>query len=146
MKNLLKNLIISWLFTTGLMLVPSSAKTEIVHGNSILCSNQGWDTEIALSTDRFNVAICHDNNYYRENNNGFHYIGQNKRTNEKVILSATSVDINAYPNTDQLFRAVNGSYTYQVYLKCDLDEWATISVFHNGEKIYHQRLNSVMTG
>lgn len=87
-------------------------------GQSILCRKQGWLTEIAISTPNSIVAVCIDEKD-RDNVNSYepkptHYIGQNKSTGAKIILPLAVVD--SYPGEPSLYKAVNGQYTYQVYV------------------------------
>lgn len=132
---------------TGLLISPKVAKSEIIEGEAILCSNRGWETEIAVSTDQFNAAICVDKTNY-QNYNSF-YIGQNKDTNESIVLPVVESFVTA-DRKALVYKAVNGRYTYQIYATCrhvppQGDDWASLSVFNNGERMLHYKLDRYMT-
>jgi hypothetical protein len=122
----------------GLSLISTSAQSHIIYGNAVLCSNYGWATQVAVSTDQFNAIVC-------KNNNNYYYVGQNKETNEQVLLP---INESYATHNGMVYKAVNGRYTYQIFSTCEFNpndnNWATLSVFDNGTKIRHDRTDHYM--
>lgn len=141
MNKLLKK-ITQVLIITGLILIPQTAKTEVIRESSVLCSNRGLNTHVALSTGQFNAAIC------SRDYSDLYYVGQNARTNEGVFLPVSESYINDERNA-QIFKAVNGSYTYQIFATChlvrDRNNWASLSVFENGRRLRNNIVDHYMT-
>lgn len=145
----------------GVVVISSHAKAEVnPEGQSILCKKQSWLTEIAISTPKFVVAICINKND-PGNVNSYeltptHYIGQSKSTGGKIILPLT--ESNNLPGEPSFYKAVNGQYTYQVYVSqaqryssaCQC--WATnidtitLSIFKNGQRISRYQTDKYISG
>lgn len=119
MRHLTLTILTSFI-TSSLALTSIAVNAEInPQGQSILCQQQGWLTQIAISTPDFVTAICIDEND-SENIGSYepiptHYIGQNKNTGGKIILPLAVADAASGP-VSNFFKAVNGSYTYQMYV------------------------------
>lgn len=137
-----------WLIAASFLVPSFPTQAEGIPGNSILCTQRGWITGVALSTREFNVAICYDGYDISANH---YYIGQDRKSNNSIalplVMQQDSSSGEIYPHTwehgGQLFKAVNGQFTYQVFTSNDYypkDDWATLTVFKNGSKIYHQKV------
>ena len=140
MNKLLKNIITPVVIITGLNLFPSPTPAEVVEGGSVLCYNRNLETKIAVSINRFNAAICST-----RDNREHYYVGQSKNSNEKVFVSAQEI----YMNGGKKFKAINGSYSYQIVATCNpnrrYNDSVTVSVFQKGKKIANHRTNRYMT-
>lgn len=139
--------------TVASLLVPSfPVRAEGVEGESVLCRQRGWYTIVALSTKKYNVAVCFD-----ETSKDGYYIGQSKLDNANILLPLVpqyeSYTGQTYPyrrdNEGFTYKAVNGPYTYQVFVKpnniCGIDKWASLTVFKNGSKIYYQKMSKFLS-
>ena len=137
--------------------VPASAAVN-PQGQSILCQQRGWLTEIAISTPDFVVAVCSDETNINDLEPGpTHYIGQSKSTGEKIVLPLTVAD-NSFGPVPNFYKAVNGRYTYQMYIskgekyipECQCQgtgiKTITLSVFDNGNRIYKYETNRYLSG
>lgn len=147
------------LASVTVLALPTKAEIN-PNGQSILCKQKNWLTEIAISSPEFVVAICIDQNA-SGNINSFeltptHYVGQNKKTGEKIILPLT--ESNNIPAEPAFYKAVNKQYTYQVYVsmaqkyspQCQCQginiNTVTFSVFKNGQRVYKYQTNKYLTG
>ena len=151
MKKIISTILAS-LCTGGLALVSIPVNAEInPQGQSILCKQQGWLTQIAISTPDFVTAICIDEND-SDNINSYeptptHYVGQNKNTGGKVILPLSVADDSWGPGVPNFFKAVNGNYTYQMYVSNNVKgNIITLSVFDSGRRIYKYNTNKYLSG
>jgi hypothetical protein len=102
------------------------------YGESILCENKG--TMLAFITPEYNVAICkaYEDEYY--------YISQNKQDYSQIFLPITERN-NPYDGANPwLLKAHNGEFTYQVaeFNPLSADSYVSISIFRNGNRIYHR--------
>lgn len=116
-----------------MILVSSNALAKPVKGESILCRNKNLITMIAFSTNEYNIAIC------KEFGNAYHYIGQDRRNNAQISLPITERN-NPYAGANPwLLKARNREFTYQVaeFNPFDKNTYVSISVFKNGNRIYH---------
>ncbi|ACK70949.1 hypothetical protein PCC7424_2532 [Gloeothece citriformis PCC 7424] len=144
---------------TTLFSLPTLAEINL-EGQSILCQQQNWLTEIAFSTPNFNIAICIDKND-PDNEGNFeliatHYIQQSKNTNEKIILPLSTTGL--YLGEPAIYKATTGTYTYQVYVslvqkyssecQCQAIVYDTVSlkIFNNGESIYQYTTQKFLYG
>jgi len=146
---------------TGVTVLAIPKRAEInPNGQSVLCKQKGWLTEIAISSPEFVVAICIDKNL-PGNINSYeltptHYVGQNKNTGGKIILPLTESD--NIPGEPAFYKAVNGQYTYQVYVstaqkylpECQCEgittNTVTLSVFKNGQRVYKYETDKYLSG
>ncbi len=147
------------LASVTVLALPTKAEINS-HGQSALCKQKNWLTEIAISSPEFVVAICIDQNA-SGNINSYeltptHYVGQNKKTGGKIILPLVQSD--NIPAEPAFYKAVNNQYTYQVYVsmaqkyspQCQCQEinidTVTFSVFKNGQRVYKYQTNKYLTG
>lgn len=130
--------------------IPVNAEVN-PQGQSILCQQQGWLTQIAISTPDFVTAICIDEND-SDNIGSYeptptHYVGQNKNTGGKLILPLAVADNSWGPGVPNFFKAENGSYTYQMYVSNNVNKnTITLSVFNNGRRIYKYNTTKYLSG
>lgn len=122
--------------------IPVSVKArEIVLGNSILCENRGLKTYMALATQNFNIAICFkgEDCVYQTDPLEHFYVGQDKKTNNQIFLSANYKILDGLVWTEK-WEAVNKTYKYEVFQTNKQGGYSSISVFENGKMIYTERV------
>ncbi|MEP0873012.1 hypothetical protein NDA01_24800 [Trichocoleus desertorum AS-A10] len=127
----------AFLSCVSIILSSSNALAKSVPGESILCKNKNLITAIAFSTSKYNIAIC------KEFGDAYHYIGQDKRSNAQVFLPIEERN-NRYRANPWLLKARNGKFTYQVaeFNPRRKNAYISISVFENGNRIYHDMANN----
>lgn len=105
-----------------------------------LCNQRDLVTMIALTTAEYYVAICKDGS-----NSDYYYAGQ-RRTNSSQNIFLPVVDKNnPYMGANPwLLKARSGTYTYQVaeFNPLSNNAYVSISVFENGNRIYHRITDS----
>jgi hypothetical protein len=132
----MKLLVYAFLSCISIILSSNNALAESVSGESILCKNKNLLTAIAFSTSKYNIAIC------KEFGDAYHYIGQNKRSNAQVFLPIKERN-SRHRENPWLLKARNGEFTYQVaeFNPFRKNAYVSISVFKNGNRIYHDIAN-----
>lgn len=139
------------LVTANLLALTLPIQAEGIEGESNLCKQRNLVTTVALSTKKYGAAICFDNS----SNSGY-YVGQSKNTNDRIflpLLEQYEPQMGTVPfkleNGGLTYKAINGPYTYQIFLKanqtCGTGEWASLTVFKNGSKLYHQKVNKFLS-
>lgn len=134
---------------------------------SLLCKNRNMATQIAINTEKFYAAICYsinvplingkvdlcddplDNNIINNNiiTKDF-YVGQSRKTGKSIILPAIKksqeYSFGDSIHTIYIYKAQNGKYTYQIATNGTYrdDSWTSLSVFNNGKRTYHRKVNS----
>lgn len=131
----------TWAFLIGSMVqAPANANT------SSLCSSRRMKTELAISTTDFHAAIC-SKGYYKKDftecyvPTDYYYVGQSRKTRESILLPNATESVE---NGISVFRAKKDNYTYQIAQQGGYESrqaWRSLSVFDNGRRIYHQKVN-----
>lgn len=150
---MLKRLAVVTLVISNLLFSSLPSQAEGIEGDSILCKQRKLNTSIGLSTKKYVVAIC----FEVDGSKGY-YIGQSRSTKHTIFLPLTYQDDSesgtkipySFENGGLNHKAVNGPYTYQVFLKgnsdgCGTGEWVSLTVFKNGSKLYHQKVNKFLS-
>lgn len=150
---MLKRIAVVTLVISNLLLSSFPSQAEGVQGDSILCKQRNLLTSVALSTRKYTAAICFENDSSRG-----YYIGQSKSTNDRIFLPLVYQDNPSIgenlpyklENGGLTYKAANGQYAYQVFLKgnsdgCGTGEWVSLTVFKNGSKLYHQKVNKFLS-
>jgi len=128
----------------ALLIGSSAARGCSVHkrGNqkaASLCRDRNLLALVALSTQKYNIAICKDGlevTYY--------YAGQSKQNKNQTIFLPIAERNNPHdpesPANPWLLKAHNQQYTYQVAEFNPLnasEAYLSFSIFENGKRIYH---------
>ncbi|HEY9705199.1 MAG TPA: hypothetical protein V6C58_22365, partial [Allocoleopsis sp.] len=86
-------------------------------------------------------SVKDNNSYYL-----YYYVGQDKKANKKIVIPVKEADS---IGDALVFKAVNGSYSYQVVATCHPGkqkyDYATLSVFEKGKRVRYHKANKYMT-
>ncbi len=129
----------------------SSADSKITwNADSTICSNRNLDTLVYLSTKSFKAAVCAYVELDDSQNCGInlntlkhYYVGENKKNGSSIILPIID---ETGGNNVAIAKARNGEYTYQIAYQYEwpptdnTQGWASLSVFKNGQRIFHEQV------
>lgn len=119
--------------------------TKELFKNSPLCSSATYHiTMVGFSTSQFDVAICKAT----DGEDGYQYVGQDRKTKAKIALPVTWMNNPHAGDNPWVVKAKKGEYTYQIAQFNPLGDHqsASLSVFKNGARIYHQTVHTLLIG
>ncbi|MEC4984765.1 MAG: tetratricopeptide repeat protein [Oscillatoria sp. PMC 1068.18] len=118
----------------------------LANDRSVLCSNRQMNTQVALTTPEYFAAIC--SRGYQDRDTGcyvpteYDYVGQSRSTKETLTVPRGLIEVSPQPPVT-VYKATEYIYTYQIATSGSqtLRPWTSLSIFENGRRIYHHRVN-----
>ena len=119
-------------------LIPSLNRTQAQTSDSFLCSERDLITLLGFATEEFHIAIC------KNFNTDYYYVGQSRQDSNQEVVLPVSERNNPFMDDPWILKARDGQYTYQVaeFNPLQVNGYVSISVFRNGERIYHRITDS----
>lgn len=124
----------------------TSAKVPNVTASSNSLCSKNQLTVFGIKTEEFDAEICGRLETINDINCAvpsapYFYVGRSRKTGQSLVLPASNATQES-PFT-MIYKARNGNFTYQMSSSGGYSNkpWTSLSVFENGKRIYHRKIN-----